>query len=69
VNELDRLFDPKQFAVAFGAAIGESSSVVRTCGKNATAHSEGDAAIVGTGLSRGGDQKVVHNVLLRRKQV
>jgi hypothetical protein len=40
VNKLDLLFDSKQFAVAFGAAIGESRSVLQTCRPHATAHTE-----------------------------
>jgi hypothetical protein len=51
VNKLDLLFDSKQFAVAFGAAIGESRLVFQTCRPDATAHSEGESASVGAGLS------------------
>jgi hypothetical protein len=60
MNKLDLLFDSKQFAVAFGAAIGESSSAFQTCRPDATAHSEGEAESVGEGFSREGGQKVVH---------
>jgi hypothetical protein len=60
VNNLDLLFDSKQFAVAFGAAIGESRSVFQTCRPDATAHSESELASVG-GLSRDGGQNVVHS--------
>jgi len=45
VNRLDLLFDSKQFAVAFGAAIGESRSVFQTCRGDATAHSEGESKV------------------------
>ena len=61
MNKLDLLFDSKQFAVAFGAAIGESRSVSQTCRPDATAHSEGESASVGAGLSRYGGQNVVHS--------
>jgi hypothetical protein len=37
VNKLDLLFDSKQFAVVFGAAIGESRSEFQTCRPAATA--------------------------------
>jgi hypothetical protein len=60
VNKLDLLFDSKQFAVAFGAAIGESRSVFQTCRPDATAHSEAKSASIGAGFSRDGGQKVVH---------
>ena len=60
MNKLDLLFDAKQFAVAFGTAIGESRSVFRTCRPDATAHSEGESTSVGAGLSRDGGQNVVH---------
>jgi hypothetical protein len=60
VNKLDLLFDSKQFALAFGAAIGESSSVFQACRPDATAHSEGESASVGAGFSRDGGQNVVH---------
>jgi hypothetical protein len=60
MNKLDLLFDSKQFAVAFGAAIGESRSVFQTCRLDATAHSEGELASVG-GLSRDGGQNDVHS--------
>jgi hypothetical protein len=58
VNKLDLLFDSKQFAVAFGAAIGESHSVFQTGRPDAPAHSEGELASVGSGLSRDGGQSV-----------
>jgi len=61
MNKLDLLFDSKQFAVVFGAAIGQSSSVFQTCRPDATAHSEGEAASAGAELSRDGGQKVVHS--------
>ena len=60
MNKLDLLFDSKQFEVAFGEAIGESSSVFQVCRPNASAHSEGESASVGAGLSRDGGQNVVH---------
>jgi len=61
VNKLDLLFDSKQFAVAFRTAIGESRSVFQTCRPDATAHSEGESASVGAGLSRDGGQNAVHS--------
>jgi hypothetical protein len=60
VNKLDLLFDLKQFEVAFGEAIGESSSVLRVCRPDASAYSEGESAAVGAGLSRDGGQNLVH---------
>jgi hypothetical protein len=63
VNKLDLLFDAKQFAVALGAAIDESNSVVHTCGPDATMHSEGQASFVGAGLSRDSGQRAVHNCI------
>jgi hypothetical protein len=60
VNKFDLLFDAKQFAVAFGAAIGKSRSVIQARRPDATAHSEGESASVGAGLSRDGGQNVVH---------
>jgi hypothetical protein len=68
VNKLELLFDPKQFATVFGAAIVESSSVLQICRPEAAAHSKGEAASVGSGLSRDGGQKVVHDVQLGRKE-
>jgi DNA-directed RNA polymerase specialized sigma24 family protein len=60
VNKLDLRFDSKQFEVAFGEAISESSSVFQVCRPDASAHSEGEAESVGAGLSRDDGQKVVH---------
>jgi hypothetical protein len=60
VNKLNLLFDSKQFAVAFGAAIDESRPVFQTCRPDASAHSAGESASVGAGLSRDGGQNVVH---------
>jgi len=60
VNKLNLLFDSKQFADAFGAAIGESRSVFQTCRPDAIANSEGESASVGAGFSRDGAQNVVH---------
>jgi hypothetical protein len=60
VNKLDLLFDSKQFEVAFGEAIGESSSAFKVCRPDASAHSKGESASVGAGLSRDGGQNVVH---------
>jgi hypothetical protein len=59
VNKLDLLFDEKQLAVAFGAAIGESRSGFQTCRPDTTANSEGKSASVGAGVSRDGGQKAV----------
>jgi len=45
VNKLDLLFDAKQFAVAFGAAIGESRSVFQGLSRDAgqsVAHAEAE---------------------------
>ena len=61
MNKLDLLFDSKQFAVVFGAAIGESNSVFQTRRSDATAHTEGEAASVGAEVSRDGGRKVVHS--------
>lgn len=68
MNKLELLFDPKQFATVFGAAIVKSSSVLPICRPEVTVHSEGEAASAGAGLSRDGGQKVVHDVQLRRKE-
>jgi hypothetical protein len=68
MNKLDLLFDAKQFGVAFGAATGDSSCVLKESRPEATARSEGGAASVGAGLSRDGGQKVVHDVRLRLKE-
>jgi hypothetical protein len=59
VNKLNLLFDAKQFAVAFGAAIDESRSVFQTYRPDATANSEGESESVGAGVSRVGGQNVV----------
>jgi hypothetical protein len=61
VNKLDLLFDPKQFAAAFGAASGESIAECQTCRPDATAHSEGESASI-AGVSLDGGQRVVHDV-------
>ena len=68
MNKLDLMFDSKQFAVAFNAAIGESSSELRAFRPHATAHSKSEAASVEAGESLDADQKVVHDVQLRRKE-
>jgi hypothetical protein len=52
VNKLDLLFDSKQFEVAFGDAIGESSAAFPVGRPDASAHSECESASVGAGLSR-----------------
>jgi hypothetical protein len=66
VNKFDLLFDSKQYAAAFGAAIGDSNSPFRPCRPDATAHAEGEAASVGAGFLRDDDQQVMHDVQLRR---
>jgi hypothetical protein len=62
VKKLDQLFDPKEFAVAFGAAIGESSSESPRGRAHVTACADSVAASVGAGDALDGDQKAVHNV-------
>jgi hypothetical protein len=62
VNKLELLFDAKQFAVAFGAAVGESRSVIQTCRPDALANSQGKSESVGAGLPGDGAQKVVRAV-------
>jgi hypothetical protein len=74
VNKLDLLFDSKQFEVAFGAAIGESSSAFPVGRPDASPHSECDSAPVGARLSRDGPRNVVHAALedqcgLRRARI
>ena len=61
MNKLDLLFDSKQFEVAFGEAIGESSSVFQVGRRGASAHSEGDSASAGAGLSRDGGRTIRTN--------
>jgi hypothetical protein len=68
MNKLDLLFDAKQFGLAFGAATGDSSCVLKESRPEATAHSEGEAASVGARWPQDGGQKVVHDVQLRRKE-
>jgi len=68
VNKLDLLFDAKQFAAVFEKAIGESSSELRKCRPDITAHSEGDAASIGAEFSPDGDQQVVRDLQPRRKE-
>jgi hypothetical protein len=67
VKKLDQLFDPKEFAVAFGAAIGESSSEWPTCRTQVSARSDSDAASAGAGDSLEGDQKAVHDSSYSRR--
>jgi hypothetical protein len=60
VNKLNLLFYPKQFEVVFDEAIGESSSVLRVCRPDASAHSDGESASVGAALSRDGGRNFMH---------
>ena len=57
MNNLDLLFDSKQFAAVFRAAIGESSSVLLKGRPGATTRSEGEAATAGAGYSEDDGQK------------
>jgi hypothetical protein len=63
VNKLDLLFDPKQFEVAFGDAIGGSSSAFPAGRPDAGAHSNCESASVNAGLSRDGPRNVVQTAL------
>ena len=68
MTKLHLLFDKKQFEVAFRAAIGESSSELQTCRSDAIAHSQSEAASGAVGLSGHGDQEMVRDGQLKRKE-
>jgi len=68
VNKLDLLFDSKEFAVVFRAAVGASSSVCRMRRPDAAACSQGDAASVDAEYSRHNGQMRVNDVQLGRKE-
>jgi len=67
MNNLNLLFDAKQFAVAFGAATGDSSSMGKDSQPDASVRLEAGPASVGAGLSRDGGQKAVNDARLRSK--
>jgi len=65
VNKLDLLFDSKEFAVVFRAAVGASSSVCQMRRPDAAACSQGDAA---SQYSHDSGQMRVNGIQLGRKE-
>jgi len=53
MEKLGALFDPKQFALAFGAAAGDPRSVATEARPDATVWLEGGAAVAGAGFAWG----------------
>jgi|HubBroStandDraft_2_1064218.scaffolds.fasta_scaffold203429_2 hypothetical protein len=68
VNKLDLLFDSKEFAVVFRAAVGASSSVCQMRRPDAAACSQGDAASVDAEYSHDNGQMRVNDVQIGRKE-
>ena len=63
MDKLDLLFDPRQFADAFDAATGDSSTVIEESQPGA----QRKVAPLGAELSCNG-QKAVHDVRLKRRE-
>jgi hypothetical protein len=68
VNKLDLLFDSKEFAVAFHAAVGASSSVFQMRRRDAAACSLGEAASVDAEYLHDSGQMRVNDIQLGRKE-